>query len=182
MFFSLSICNKTCVLTETLSVHNPHLKVVQSWRIGACLVLVPRPLHGLFRSLATVGSAEYCLLVLRKSIIATMGSALYCLLALHESILATMGSAPYWPLALRKFILATMGSAPYRIRKLTRVYFDDQLSPYFHRFDILCIYWDTQSENTGRWQYYLTCPVPLKSSLKYVISSAVQIDKRMGFK
>ena len=30
--------------------------------------------------------------------------------------------------------------------------FDDQLNPKFHRFVILCIYWDTPSENTGLWQ------------------------------
>ena len=30
--------------------------------------------------------------------------------------------------------------------------FDDQLSSNFHRFVILCICWDTQSEKTGLWQ------------------------------
>ena len=36
--------------------------------------------------------------------------------------------------------------------------FDDQLSLNCHRFIILCICWDTPSENTGLYQ---RCPVPL---------------------
>ena len=38
--------------------------------------------------------------------------------------------------------------------------FNDHWSPNYHWFVILCMCWDTPSENTGLWQYQ-TCPVPL---------------------
>ena len=44
--------------------------------------------------------------------------------------------------------------------------FDDQFSSNFHRFVILCTWWDTPSEKTGFWQLPIVSTV-FKSSIAY---------------
>ena len=51
--------------------------------------------------------------------------------------------------------------------------YDDQLSSNFHWFVILCICWETPSENTGLWQCYQMCPVPLKVGRSLCYSKCV---------
>ncbi len=46
--------------------------------------------------------------------------------------------------------------------------FDDQLSPNFHRFVILCICWNTPSEDTGLWQLPKVYPA-FKSVLSLMV-------------
>ena len=48
--------------------------------------------------------------------------------------------------------------------------FDNQLSSNFHRFVILCICWDTPSENTGLWQLPIVSSVFKRKNIEEAFS------------
>ena len=58
--------------------------------------------------------------------------------------------------------------------------FDDRLNPNFHRFDILCLLWDTPSDpRILVFDNYQTCPEPLNENA-YKFEKRKQLNQQIN--